>query len=716
MNYFKALMALIIFVIFFIWAADFDVLRPLEMFFPVFHIIAGVSLAVVTVLHFLKTEFRVSEKVKNRAFIFMPASTFVICTVINYTFFQQMAHIQDSINYITIAQNLVKGQLHARMPEHYEFFRYLYMIPDGKNYYSLFLPGFSIFLMPFILLGIPFLANPLLTAFNVWISGKIAKRLFNDDIAFITMFFMFLSSFIVVMGGTAMGHPFCAAMTLGALYAYILSLDSDKWRYPVIAGAMIGWMALIRPQNSVFLAVPLAIHALFRITEKGTIKKGITLVASFLPFMILLLIYNWMYTGEFLLFKQDVYFNYSEPGNFCHRFGLGTGCPNSNWIDMPTEGVTWEYAFMVSYRRLAPLVVNLFLHPLTLLFAVFAFILAKGRDDLSKLTYLFILFSASFGGYFFFFFDGNVFGPRYLYEVSFFLIMLIAYGFNSVISFKFMRVPAFTLILAGLFFQLVYVYPELYKSYEKGFWDTDAKLRDAVKEAGLKNAVVFVSPIGLYGSGFTLMDNSDIENNDIIYARDLGYKQNRRLMFEYPGRDFYLASFKRPFHNTEPPVITKLERETDTGEIHIEMEDKSFPLEGVPDYCHVFPGRSFVNKYLEMEPPFKLMIQGQVFFFCRFRSMDEFYTFGQKINIPGRYRIVARGLGGPEMGRFKLYIDDRFAGILNFNVAEAGMGDAALEEIWLDAGFHMFRLEPDGLINRNNYFFLDYIDFIPLRR
>ncbi|HPS29561.1 MAG TPA: hypothetical protein PLZ43_04855, partial [bacterium] len=509
-------------------------------------------------------------------------------------------------------------------------------------------------------------------------------------------------------------HPFCAAMTLGAVYSYILSMDSKEWKYPMMTGAAIGWMTLIRPQNSVFLAVPFAIHALFRIREKGTISKGLVLIASFIPFVALLLVYNWIYTGEFLLFKQDIYFNYSEPGTFCHRFGIGTGCPNSNWIDMPKEGVTWPYAFMVSYRRLAPLVVNLLLHPLTLIFAVAAFILAKTKEDLKYLVYIFILFFVSFAGYFFFFFDGNVFGPRYLYEVSFFLIILIAYGFYFACQFRILRVLSVSLIVAGLVFQLFFVYPELYKSYEPGFWDTDAKLEQAVKTAKLKNAVVFVSPLGLYGSGFTLMDLSDIDKNDIIYARDLGTKQNRRLMFEYPERNFYLAKFKRPFHNTELPDITKLNKEIDTGEIHIEMEDKSFPLKGVPDYCHIFPGRSFVGKYLEMEPPYRFLVTGQMLFFCRFQKMDEFYTFGQKFNIPGKYRMIVQGLMGPEMGNFKLFIDDRFAGTLNFNIPEEKMGEVELE-ITVEIGFHYFRIEPDTLVSTYNYFFFDYIDFVPER-
>lgn len=714
MKYFKTLMALITFVIFFVWANDLEIFRPFKMFFPVFHIIAGTTLAVVVAVYFSGLDLTVSEKFKKYSFIMLPVSAFFISLVINYTFFQQIAHIQDSINYITIAQNLAHGRFHAPMPEQYEFFWFLYMIPDGEIYYSLFLPGFSFFLLPFVVLGVPFLANPILTAFNVWISGRIAKRLFGENVAVITMIFLVLSSFIVVMGGTAMGHPFCAAMTLCALYCYILSMSSNEWKYPVMAGAAIGWMTLIRPQNAVFLAVPLAIHAVFRIREKGTLSKGFALIASFLPFVTFLLIYNWIYTGNPFIFKQDIYFNYSEPVDFCHRFGLGTGCPNSNWIDMPKEGVTWSYAFMVSYRRLSPLVINLFLHPFTLLFAVAAFILAKTKDDMRNLVYLFILFFISFGGYFFFFFDGNVFGPRYLYEVSFFLIILIAYGFNAISSFKIGKTLSASLIVGALIFQLFYVYPELYKSYEKGFWDVDAKLGEAVKKAGLKNAVVFVSPKALYGSGFTLMDVSDIDKNDIIYARDLGTKQNRRMMFAYPDRDFYMAKFRRPFHNVEPPDITKLEKEVDTGEMRIEMEDKALPLKGVPDYCQVFPGRPFVGKYLEMEPPYRFLFKDQVLFFCRFKKMDQFYTFAQKFNISGTYRMSVRGLTGPEMGNFKLFIDDSFAGYIRFNAQTEELVDAHMD-IKIEKGFKFFRIEPESLVSTYNYFFIDYIDFVPRR-
>ena len=318
---------------------------------------------------------------------------------------------------------------HNEMPEHYEFFKFLYMIPDGEKFYSMFLPGFSFFLVPFVILGVPVIANPLLTALNVYLTGLIAKKLFDEKIAVVSMLFVLMSSFLVVMGGTFMAHSFCVALTLSAIYFYVLSLEKNTWKYPLLTGAAIGWLMLIRPQNAVFIAVPLALHSLFNIRDEAVFKNGLKTVAAFIPFFGFLMFYNWSYTGSPFIFKQDIYFNYSEPATMCHRFGIGSGCPYSNWIEMPKAGLTWSHALLVSYRRLSPLIMNLFLHPLTMIFVYFAFLMTKKESDIKSLSYLFTVFLFTFAGYFFFYFDGNVFGPRYYYETSFILIIIMAYGF-----------------------------------------------------------------------------------------------------------------------------------------------------------------------------------------------------------------------------------------------------------------------------------------------
>ena len=724
----KSLILLVIFFVFFVWATFGSVILPFRVFFPTFHVFWAVF-AVLFAFFFASYDFSTENfKFGKAPFFILPAAAFVVSIFVAFLFFQGIPHIQDSVNYLVMAQNFAVGRLHDKMPEHYEFFQFAYMLPDGEKVYSVFLPGFSFFLIPFVWLGIPVLANPILTALNVFLSGKIAEKLFDRKIAVITMFFMLFSVFFIVMGGTYMAHPFCLTLTLLAVWSYLLMLEQKSVKFPIILGVALGLLAITRPQNTLFAGIALIIHYFWFVLKnrdkgafKEAVKNGAVSLTAFAPFLVFLLYYNSIYTGDPLIFKQDLFFNYSEPRSFCHRFGLGTGCPRSNWIELPMEGLTFSHAVLVSYRRLSPLIMNLFLHPLTFLLLPFAFAFAKNKKDFSNLLFLILIFAVNFGGYFFFYFDGNVFGPRYLYETSFFLLIIFAYSCSMIVDGAFsnknlnkvLKILLFSIFSAGAVYQMLYIVPALQKSYERGFWNIDAKLKVAIDMAGIKEGVVFIGPFTMYGSGYALMDFGHFENNKIIYVRDFGDKQNRRIMFDYPGRKYYLAKFKYNEHNTELPEITELFPPEDNGEIHVEMEDKFYPLTGSPDYCNTFPERSYLDKYLEMTPPYELILPGQFLMFCRFVNLEQYYDFQQKINKSGEYENRVRGIQGRAMGNFDLFIDGKKVTELNFFAdTEDRMTDFSFNAR-LEKGMRDFRIVPRELVSKYNYFMIDSFDFVP---
>lgn len=723
----KCLVLILVFFMFFFWATFGNVFMPFRVFFPKFHIFFAVFAVLFSVLSLEYNFSGENLKFGKSPFFILPAAAFVISLIIAFLFFQGIPHIQDSVNYLVMAQNFAAGRLHDKMPEHYEFFQFAYMIPDGEKIYSVFLPGFSFFLVPFVWLGVPVLANPLLTALNVFLTGKVAEKLFDRKVAVISMFFMLFSVFFIVMGGTWMAHSFCLFLTLLAVFSYLFMLEQKSVKFPIILGISLGWLALTRPQNTLFAGSALIMHYLWFIFKNRrdgilgeSLKQGVFSLLAFAPFLAFLLYYNSIYTGNPLIFKQDLFFNYSEPRSFCHRFGLGTGCPRSNWIELPMEGLTFSHAVLVSYRRLSSLIMNLFLHPLTFLLLPFAFVFAKNRKDFGNMFFLFLIFLVNFAGYFFFYFDGNVFGPRYLYETSFFLLIIFAYSLSLVTEGVFVRknfnkmlkILTFSLICAGTLYQTVYIVPALQKSYERGFWNIDAKLKVALDIAGIKEGVVFVGPFTMYGSGYALMDFGHFENNKIIYVRDLGEKQNRRIMFDFPDRKYYLASFARLDNNTELPVITELLPPKDTGEIHVELENKFYPLTGSPDFCNTFPERSYLDKYFEMEPPYDLILPNQFLMFCRFVNLEQYYDFQQKINKGGNYGIRIRGVAGKEMGNFDFFIDGKKAARLDFNIEEKKMVTISFSAK-LEKGMHDFRLVPHELVSKYNYFMIDSVDFVP---
>lgn len=723
----KSLVSAVVFLIFFFWATFGDIMLPLSLSFPIFHILLLCFLMLFYALS-VKYDFKnINLNFGRSPFFILPAAAFVLSLIVAFLFFQGMPHVQDSINYLVMAENFAVGRLHSKMPEHYEFFQYAYMIPDGEKLYSLFLPGFSFFLVPFVILGIPVLVNPLLTALNVFLTGKIAEKLFDRKIAVISMFFMLFSTFFIVMGGTWMAHSFCMTLTLCAVFSYIHMVERKTFKYPILMGISLGWLALTRPQNTLLVGIPLIVHYSIVLLKKRdwrafaeALDQGLMSLAFFAPFLVFLLYYNSIYTGDPLVFKQDIFFNYSEPRKFCHRFGLGTGCSYSNGIELPPEGLTFTHALLVSNHRLSSLIMNLFLHPLMLILLPLAFVFAKNRSDFNKLVFLFSIFFMNLAGYFFFYYHGNAFGPRYLYETSFFLIVILAYTFCRVTEGAFkkeklnkaIKILTFSLFSAAVLYQTCFALPALKETYDKGFWNVSADLKKALDAAGIKEGVVFVAPFTMYGSGYALMDHGHFEKNKIIYVRDLGEKQNRRIMFEYPGKKYYWTPFKKMGQNTEPPEIHEIFAPVDTGEIHVDLENKSFPLTGSPDFCQTFPEMSYLDAYLEMEPPYQYLVKYQFLLFCRFVDTEQYYDFKQKINKGGDYEIRVYGLQGKEMGNFDLLIDGKKAAELDFHFDEKKMNSISLYT-HLDKGMHDFRIVPRELVSKHNYFMIDYFDFVP---
>jgi hypothetical protein len=140
------------------------------------------------------------------------------------------------------------------------------------------------------------------------------------------------------------------------------------------------------------------------------------------------------------------------------------------------------------------------------------------------------------------------------------------------------------------------------------------------------------------------------------------------------------------------------------------MEDKRYPLQGEPDYCNEYPNRPDLSRYVSFPSPERLGVGfSKKAFFCRFRDAGEYYTFGQNILVTGHYTIEFVGVTGPEMGRFRLFIDGRPAGVVDFT-GTSYRKVIRMVTADLTAGFHLLRLEPDDLTG-DTYFLLDFVEF-----
>ncbi len=637
------------------------------MAFPWFHVFVLTFILILSVSSVRKYFVLLFKKVEKWRYFIFPAAGFLASLAVSVFVFGGIPHVQDGLHYVKMAETFSEFRLYNEIHPHYDFFWYLFqVIRDGKVM-SIFQPGFPLFLVPFIWFKIPFVANPLLLGVNIFLCGKISEKLFSSKVSLLSMIFVFLSPFMTITGGSFLSHPFCSLLTMSALLCFFNSFESEKKLLPLCAGIFTGILVFSRPQNALYLSVSLLAGTLIFFPRiRYPFRNLLFIFVGILPGAIVLALYNIYFTGNPFVFLQDIFFSYSEPRDFCHRPGFGKGCPFISWTVLPPEGVTLLYALKISHSRFTSLIFNTFSHPLIFIFIPLTFgksiFLSEKRREKIFLMTVFLIFAA---GYFPFFLDGNAMGPRYFYEITFLVIILVSAGIHEVAYMKtaFMRFPGVhfssSLIIGAVIFSLFFTVPHLLTHYSRAFWNVDSLLRDEIEKREIENSVFFIHPEDFFGSGFALMDHRDIDKNSNIFTRDMG-DSNINLMHYYPDRDYYRVSYENVKAGYEPPEINRIYPRHGPEKIVAEMEMKMYPVDGVPDLCAHYPflHRTELYAYLHMSPVEMKGFQGKGMF-CRFRKSDSHYTFGQYFPQSGKYSVKIKGFGGTAGGKFDIFIKEK---------------------------------------------------------
>ena len=143
-------------------------------------------------------------------------------------------------------------------------------------------------------------------------------------------------------------------------------------------------------------------------------------------------------------------------------------------------------------------------------------------------------------------------GPKYYYEITPFLVLLTVRGIDK------LRINIRPLIT--LFFLIsIFVYiPQGAKIFSK--WGTNLNCYNLVEKEEIHNAIVFVRNISRYPKmkyflinrfnypSVSFRNSLNLEEGDIIYARDLGEEQNKLLIKLFPHRKVYLFEYLDETH------------------------------------------------------------------------------------------------------------------------------------------------------------------------
>lgn len=447
---------------------------------------------------------------------------FLVTNLISFFVFEHLPHVQDSIAQYFHAKIFAEGHVTAPPPAEPEFFQFLQMILREK-WYSQYPPGHILLLTPAILIGVPWMVNPLLGSLSILLLYFLGKELYGEVTGRASALLGLASPFLMFMSSEYMNHTTALFFFLLFLLFLAKAIRTGRMTDGLIAGGALGWLILTRPYSAAALALPFLVYGLFVLIRRGAAvwRGAMGFTVSLLLFLILLLGFNFVTNGDPLEFGfQTLWGNQVTPG----FGGSNAGEPHT-----PLKGITQTLSSLNGINK------YLFEWPLPSLIFVVALFASRGRgiwDSLLGASFVSVL-----AAYFFYWFHDWCFGPRFLYETAGPLIILTARGIQQFPDWSRevlgtrgtderlrQGLAAFVLLLVIVGFASNV--PAHIRNYGTSYWGVDGEVLAQVRRQGIDRGIVFV-PQSKFGSVFP--ENDPFMQNELIFARDLG-EANLRLL------------------------------------------------------------------------------------------------------------------------------------------------------------------------------------------
>jgi hypothetical protein len=489
------------------------------------------------------------------AVLLCAASVFVSTNLASYFFFRHIPHIHDEIAYLFQARIFSLGRAHVPSPSSPSSFDFPHMINNGK-WYSQYPPGFPLLLVPGVLMGIPWMINPLLAALSIILFYKLGREIYGESVGLWAAVLGTLSIWFLLTSSTMLSHTssmFFFAMFV--LYAF-RSFRSPTFRHGLLAGLGLGAAFLIRPYNVAAVSLPiLALYGIRSVSApRPRLRNPAGLAVVLLAAALCLLIYNQMTTGSALRM------GYIEKYGETHAVGFGRtgymGVPHT-----PGRGL-----FLVA-ENLEGINKYLFGWPLSSLLFLVPFLIPIQEDRKRREADLCLALSfLSLATGLYFYWGAQVsFGPRMFFEALPLLLLITARGLSKtpVLLSRLMGSPSerpvrrSLPIVVGLLavFAFAHTFPrwvepphtrDYYRTIAHDYAGTTSRIHRTLSRLPLGDSLVIMKimfrpkdyfPDGWWASGF--LYNDPRLRGRLIYAQDRG-RDNEALLRCFPERKAYL--------------------------------------------------------------------------------------------------------------------------------------------------------------------------------
>lgn len=478
---------------------------------------------------------------------------------------ERIPHVQDSVTYLFQARTLARGQLSAPAPPLPEAFEQEFLLVRDGRWFGKYPPGFPALLALGVLLGAPWLVNPLLATLTVALLFVLARQLysFSAATARLAILLPLASPFFLFLSGSHMAHSaelfwmtLFMVLWLAALRRHHRSLLA------LAAGIALGALFLTRQLSAVAAALPFLVITLlsssrlnWRHLKTTTLRQLLPAGVAALPFLLLLFAHQQALSGDPLLDPRLLFWEYDHLG-FGQDIGEGH---NAFTLTRLSEGYAqnWYTDASQAPRGHSPargwhnvqqnwlaLEHDLFgwLPAVTFSLIWLVFLLRAPRKEDWALLAIFVPLLAT---YVFYWADGISFGPRYFFVALPALFLLTARGALLLCDWlggRSGRLAVASLLLLFVAGAALVNGPRYLQEY-RGYNFVSRTNLTLVARQTQKPALVFVEPgTDWWHYGELFSANSPWLDGPIVVARDLSPRANRQLMRHFPDHTAYRLS------------------------------------------------------------------------------------------------------------------------------------------------------------------------------
>ena len=480
--------------------------------------------------------------------------------------FDRLPHVEDEVAFLFQARTFAAGYVVAPAPPEPSSFSIPFVIVRDGMWFGKYPPGYPLVLALGVLIGQPWLFNPIAGAVAIVLLYRAGRTLYSPGTGLLAAALLALSPFFLLQAGSFMSHVAGLIWALALLLLFVRARSTGALLPAVAAGAAVGMLFLSRPLTAVGVGLPFALLAAVDfITSAAGRRRALALAAGFLPFVALLLAYNAYTTGSPVRFGYELWWEYDRIG-----FGPDIG-PRGH--DLARGILNTRYNLDALRHLLYGWPERLTLLPAGIAVVVAALALLGRAAPLRRQDWLArrwppargsspwgwdLLLAASVVSlvvvHIAYWTPGQMYGPRYYFEATGALALLTARGLLHLagalawtlrlarLPVRWIRpltavavlVPVVVLSVTGLATDGV----REFRAYHDWYGINADGLR-RVEAARLEHALVFVDAGYWTAYAPFFAQNSPVLDGNIIYALDRGPARNQALIAHFPDRAVY---------------------------------------------------------------------------------------------------------------------------------------------------------------------------------